>query len=571
MRKITISILAIFILANIISITNFAGVYKAHAINGSVDLTDYDFGKKKVVDLDGQWELFKNNLLSPEELKNMSSHTYLTIPGDLKSQLNGQTTGYMTLRLRIKAKDGVVYGLRISKMLSASKVWINGVLQGTVGKIGKSYEAEKAIYLPTYSYFTSNNGEVEIVIETSNYRDLFPIIRSMQFSTKDNIMNEFLLNVSVDLVILGSLLVLELLNLFIFKKVKGNKASLYFSILCLLVQLRCLFLNERIIIRFFPNMPYELMSKTAALTYYLWIPIYVLFIREIFKDIPKKLTVLSLGFSLLFSFICIVTEGPFYDSLSYIGEGFLALIIISMLIFLVNKVIKKERYSGVSLLAFIFIIATALNDVLVNNGVSYSRYGFQIGMFMFAILETYVIAIRYSDEVAIIEKLKVENKIIYENSIRDGLTKLYNRDYIDSILDIMIEDYKKYNSKFSVLMIDVDFFKAINDKFGHPYGDEVLINVSKAIENSLRPTDYAGRYGGEEFIVILPNTNKEKAKEISETIRQNIKDIYLKNGDIVTVSGGLYENDTYIKQQCIENADKLLYIAKNAGRDRIAV
>jgi diguanylate cyclase (GGDEF)-like protein len=120
-------------------------------------------------------------------------------------------------------------------------------------------------------------------------------------------------------------------------------------------------------------------------------------------------------------------------------------------------------------------------------------------------------------------------------------------------------------------MIDVDFFKAINDKFGHPYGDKVLINVSKAIKNSLRPTDYAGRYGGEEFIVVLPNTDKEKAKEISESIRKNIKDIYLKNGNIVTVSGGLYENDTYIKQQCIENADKLLYIAKNSGRDRIAV
>ncbi|GFZ33418.1 diguanylate cyclase [Clostridium zeae] len=571
MRKIITSILLIFLLLIVMLYIYKGNISDVKAVKGVIDFSNYDFDKKQITSLDGQWELYNNELLEPQQLENRSTNNYLTIPNELKEQFNGQATGYMTLRLKIKAEDTIVYGFRIKRLLSASKVWVNGILQGKVGTVGKSYNEEKAIYLPTYSYFTAKDGNINIVIQTSNYRDLFPVIRSMEFGKKDNIMNQFLLDAGVDLVIIGALLILQLLNLSLFVRLKYNKAFLYFSILCLFVQLRCLFLNERIIVRFFPNMPYELLSKTAALTYYLWVPIYVIFIKEIFKDLPPKLTKLSWAFSLSFTIICLMTNNTFYDSLSYIGEAILAIIIISMLIFLINKVKVKERHSEISFVAFFFIMITSINDIFVNNGVSYARYGFQVGMFIFAILEAYMLTVKYSEEITKVEKLKSDTKVIYEQSIRDGLTNVFNRGYIEKVLDNVIDDYKKYNNKFSVLMIDIDHFKSINDNFGHPYGDKILIEISGVIKNTLRSTDYIGRYGGEEFIIILPNTSKDKAKELAECIRDNIKDISLENGTSVTVSGGLYENNTYMKQMCIEIVDRLLYKAKNSGRNKIIV
>lgn len=571
MRKIITSILLIFLLLIVMTYIYKDNISDIKAERGVIDFTNYDFDKNQITSLDGQWELYNNELLEPQQLENRNTNNYLTIPNDLKTQFNGQATGYMTLRLRIKAKDDVIYGFRIKRLLSASKVWVNGILQGKVGSVGKSYNEEKAIYLPTYSYFAAKDGNINIVIQASNYRDLFPVIKSMEFGKKDNIMNQFLLDAGVDLVIIGALLILQLLNLSLFVRLKYNKAFLYFSILCFFVQLRCLFLNERIIVRFFPNMPYELLSKTAALTYYLWVPIYVIFIKEIFKDLSPKLTKLSWVFSLSFTIICLTTNNIFYDSLSYIGEVILAIIIISMLIFLVKKVMVKEKHSEISFVAFFFIMVTSINDVFVNNGMSYARYGFQIGMFIFAILEAYVLTVKYSQEITKVEKLKTHTKIIYEKSIRDALTNVFNRGYIEKILDNMIDDYKKYNNKFSVLMIDIDYFKSINDNFGHPYGDKILIDISTVLKSTIRTTDYIGRYGGEEFIIILPNTNKEEAKELAECIRNNIKDISLENGTSVTVSGGLYENNTYVKEVCIEIVDKLLYRAKNSGRDKIIV
>jgi diguanylate cyclase (GGDEF)-like protein len=571
MRKIIIVI--IFIVLSIITclFLNNNKVGNVKAIKGIMNLSNYNFTQNGIVKLDGQWELYNNKLLMPEDLKNERPDKYLIIPSELKTQLNGQTTGYMTLHLRIYAPEEVVYGFKIQRLLSASKVWVNGVLQGEAGKVGESYKEEKAIYLPIYAYFTSKDRIVDIVIQTSNYTDIFPVIKSMNFGLKNQIMNQFILDAGVDLIIIGGLLILELLFLSLYKCLERNMPFLYFSILCLFIQLRCLFLNERIIVHFFPNMSYELLSKTAALTYYLWVPIYVLFLNELFTNLPRKIIAISSIFSIVFAIICLTTNNTFYDRLSFLSEAILLIIIINILIFLIKKVKEREKNSYISLMAFLFLLVTAINDILVNNGFTYGKYGFQIGMFIFAFLETYILTINYSDQITKSEKLKMENQIIYQKSIRDSMTSLYNRTYIEAILDTMIENYINEGKIFTTLMLDIDYFKSINDNYGHLCGDKVLVAISDLLKKSLRTTDYIGRYGGEEFFVILPNTEKEKAKEIAERIRNNIENLSWKEGINVTISGGLYENDTYTKYECIKNADKLLYIAKEKGRNRIEI
>lgn len=118
-------------------------------------------------------------------------------------------------------------------------------------------------------------------------------------------------------------------------------------------------------------------------------------------------------------------------------------------------------------------------------------------------------------------------------------------------------------------MLDIDSFKMVNDQYGHMVGDLVLKRVAKNIKNSLLGSDIVGRYGGEEFLVILPNTNKKEASIVAERIRKNVKEEQFTNGVRVTISGGVKEYQGEEINKFVDEADKSLYNAKNQGRDKV--
>lgn len=569
MKKIIFPIILVILLIGIYpAFNNYSKNDDMNAVKGVLNLDNYNFKKDGKINIGGEWELYVNKLLTPQQLKNKKPDKYLTVPCKLENQLDGKNTGYMTIHLKILLPKGHVYGLRIGSFLSASKIWVNGTLQDEVGKVGKSYNEEKSIYIPSYIYFTTQKGICDIVIQSSNYRIIYPVVVPIEIGFKGRIMNKFIMNAGGDLIIVGGLFIVELFLLCLYNQQKSNKSLLYFFILCILVQLRCLFLNENIAERLFPNMPFELLSKTAALTYYLYVPIYILFLKEVFPDFPKKLITMSMIFSATFTIICIITNNTFYDRLAFLSQFILFLIMIGVFIFFIKK-LKEGKKSSISFIAFIAMVSTTVNDILVNNGMIYSRYGFQVGMFIFAFLEVYVITMNYSDEMVNAEKLKIENRIIYEKSIKDDLTNLYKRNYIENLLDDVIRKYIDKGEIFSILMFDIDYFKNINDSYGHLYGDEVLTSISNIIIKCVGSRGNAGRYGGEEFIAVLPDTKKDEAVVIAEKIRKDICEHQWDNDIKVTVSGGVYENKSHTCIECMKNVDDLLYKAKRRGRNKI--
>lgn len=127
-----------------------------------------------------------------------------------------------------------------------------------------------------------------------------------------------------------------------------------------------------------------------------------------------------------------------------------------------------------------------------------------------------------------------------------------------------------HKSPLAIALFDIDRFKSINDTKGHLYGDKVLTEVARIIENSLREADSAGRYGGEEFIVILPNADKANGLMVAERIRHNIEEHDFGYGQRVTVSGGVKQYQGEEIAGFVEEADRRLYDAKNGGRNRIS-
>ena len=160
----------------------------------------------------------------------------------------------------------------------------------------------------------------------------------------------------------------------------------------------------------------------------------------------------------------------------------------------------------------------------------------------------------------------------------DPLTGLYNRRYFNEISKTLFNLSKRNNQPFSALMIDIDRFKMINDSFGHMVGDRVLIHIAKEIMYSLRGSDIAVRFGGEEFIVLLPGTDLGGATKIAQKIKSNIERNEIRVHDIqdnivkLTVSIGVAECDC-VSDQGIDNlvhrTDEALYEAKRSGRNTI--
>jgi two-component system, cell cycle response regulator len=162
---------------------------------------------------------------------------------------------------------------------------------------------------------------------------------------------------------------------------------------------------------------------------------------------------------------------------------------------------------------------------------------------------------------------------IAEMTSIDPLTKLYNRQYLFSKIDEEIKRYNRYNTSFSILMIDIDNFKLINDNYGHQKGDLVLAEISSVFLNALRELDICSRYGGEEFIILLPHTEIRPAEEFGERLRKKIEKHFL-NQLKITISIGLsnmpYSNAN-TRMALIKQADEALYNSKRNGKNKLSI
>lgn len=174
------------------------------------------------------------------------------------------------------------------------------------------------------------------------------------------------------------------------------------------------------------------------------------------------------------------------------------------------------------------------------------------------------------------DRYDIENRINHMNiqlkemSITDGLTGLYNHKHIYKILKKEIEKACVLKSDLSIIMFDIDHFKKVNDNYGHQFGDDVLVEISNYIKQYVGKNGFVGRYGGEEFLIVLPNVDIENAYKNAEDIRNGIKNIEFKNEKaIVTISGGTVQFQQESCKDIVNRADQLLYKAKENGRDRI--
>ena len=217
---------------------------------------------------------------------------------------------------------------------------------------------------------------------------------------------------------------------------------------------------------------------------------------------------------------------------------------------------KKDKYHGVCFIAF--------NYNNINDLTSYLEVmsKFEIPVSMAVLNQKHLF------------NLENKNKKLYEETIKDPLTGLFNRRYLQLISEQEFARAARFKHNLSLIMLDIDDFKNVNDRYGHYAGDNVLRNIASIIKQNIRSIDIPIRYGGEEFLIILPSTNKESAYMIAERIRQAVNKMKVhfdKNEIGCTISGGVSSTEDIPKNvnYMICLCDERLYKAKQNGKNKI--
>ena len=227
------------------------------------------------------------------------------------------------------------------------------------------------------------------------------------------------------------------------------------------------------------------------------------------------------------------------------------------------------------------ILVTALSDTEnIVQGLNTGADDYIAKPYHFQELEARVRAMlrikRLQDELDLKNReLEVANKRLKKLSITDGLTELFNHRHVHELLRDEFERSRRSEEPLAVVMIDLDRFKAVNDTYGHPTGDVVLYETARILRETAREIDMVGRYGGEEFIAILPNTDEEEGARFAERVRHAVEaHLYRdeQNEIHMTCSSGVASfpaEGVESPEELLKNADEALYLAKESGRNRV--
>lgn len=601
------------------------------AENGRLDLTQYDLNNQ-IIALDGDWAFYWNQLLEPASIDQGTLSAYVPFPSSWnKYQIDDEKipgSGYATYRLKFTAADNQILALKIPKVRTAYKLFINGEPITTVGTIGTTRETMVPKYQPQVVAFNAVSGENEIVLEVSNfYRPSGGLLNSIQLGGESQLLTIRYFGLTYELFLFGALMMMGVYHLALFCFRRKDRAPLYFGLFCTLVAIRTLFIGEAFLFSFFQNLNFEIIYKVQTLSFYLGVPLILMFFRSIlpqyFNQLIVRTTQIIAG---AYTLVVLFTPTWIAAIINPLYQIWTVLMIIYLFAMLIKIALHREKNSGLIILGGLFLIATCLMDIITlspwisDNWLSFLQTIFQgdanssTGQLIFAVLYSLLLAKTFTesleqrtvmseqlaemndhlDELVAqrtreltasndrIEQQNYELELINHElqrlSLRDPLTELWNRRKYDETIVMEWNRCLRQHRPISLLFIDVDYFKNYNDLYGHVAGDATLIKIGNTLRTALsRPTDMVVRYGGEEFIVLLAETDKEEALSNAHRLLKKVEALAIPHeGSVVknciTVSIGvatLLPDHHSRHEDLVKMADEALYQAKSNGRNQV--
>ncbi len=511
--------------------------------------------------------------------------------------------------LLIESEEPERFGIMITDFSPAYELRVNGRLAGKSGLLPETAGSIKARYKQEIIGINMNDYvkgdeayEIEIEVESMATETINPRFGNLVLGKVETLHKSVNTMVGLNLFAMGVFLTLFIFSIFLY--FGGNRETylIFFAVTNLVSFIKSLFNSNPSLAAGIIDMDYMLMRQidfstaiiNTVLVLFLYNAIYPGYLSRKTMKVMSAASLLLIAGSLFLSYGVVIRR---------IWPLFILvwLVTFTFCIYINMKAVMDGGKHPLMLLAGFMFYAVSSVLVILNvvkvlpNGMIYmyfnpAQYGSMIFFIVFSIVIAEMYAKRFKetgflyDQLAdinenlenIIEdktsKLRALNQKLKVQAETDGLTGLMNHNTVIKVLGNEIERAKRYEREMSILMMDVDHFRRINSLYGHIEGDRVLAGISETLSSCLRQTDIIGRYGGEEILIVLPDTPASEAVITAERLRRKVEDVDvgLKN-ERVTISIGvawLREDDDALK--IIDRADCRLYEAKRSGRNKVS-
>jgi len=524
------------------------------------DMRDFDFEQYNAT-LSGYAEFIPNVLFSPNEFEAWANDA---IVGDARY------FSHATSRQTFLTSDDGWYTFTRTAARYAHRVYVNGQLVTSVGLPGDSAETNVQGYGRITITAQAENGVIEIVQQVSNFvgtRGSHHHTWSM--GVGDSLINEARVADSQNAMIMGAFLIMSVLSLLLHFLLIKSRGMLFSSLFCMIWYMRLGAAGSRTLAPFANRLGGSILFRMEYVTIPLAFITALATVNELFPNVLNKIFLRAIyvfcaTLALLYMFAGTQTVAQI-NSFMYPAYGAVFAFIIICFTIKVRKISLGQRLfmAGV-IIAVIFVAVYTLQLALPDIFPAFTFDPTGVPMLIFVFLMAMAVFVATMSEA---EQMK-------KRAYTDPLTDMFNRRYFMDNSELALQESIKSNHDFSIVMMDIDYFKKINDTYGHSVGDDVLKIFAMRIRHVLRDGEIAARYGGEEFIVALPKTSKEDALATANRIQDNIRKLpFIMDGLSipVTASIGVASKSEVSKtmQSIIDAADAAVYEAKNAGRNMV--
>lgn len=485
------------------------------AKEGIIHLQNWDFQKNGIIDLDGEWKFYwklfltyknfqdQNQKLKPKLIKvpmtwEQESMNDKKIPG------HGYATYKLTVFLNNEIDEKMAF--YIDDFSTAFKLYVNEDIVAYDGIVGNSPETMKPRTKPNI-YFVSLHGKrIDIIVHVSNfYNYKGGFWHSLKLGTAKQIVKYRDRSLISEFFLMGSLFIMGMYSIVIFIVLKRDKSPMYFGLFCLIVGLRALVTNQKYLLEFFPNTPWEVYMKIEYMSWYLAVPVFANYAYSLFKEEFHKIglwTIWATG--CLFSAFVLFTPSRIY---SYSSEFYQIATISSITYFiyvLSQALYHKKESSKLFLFAFLILVISIINDILYAKFIISTFYSLSSGFFIFLFVQSLLLAKRFAKAFIDVDNLSKELKYFNETleekikfrtdelqTLSVKLSKYLSPQVYESIFtgkkDVKIETTRK---KLTVFFSDIKGFSEITDSIE----PESLASVLNEYLNEM--TNIAIKHGG---------------------------------------------------------------------------